>query len=306
MRASSRCALGGSARVLQGATSSSVRVAVTLDNWINGYLVTLGVDGDALQVTRAAHATPRQQGPLLADAMRSFTFELGEEPVEMSAFAVIFECRRWGGLVGMSCSAAAVPPPPPPRVTAVRTTSITQRTDYYGDEDEDTSSNSLHGGGSPADASSYGDQPARRPAAAGPQRKPQTLPPGGGGGIGMSAAIGFLLVLVTLGGVTALVLQRGDMLKELLSRARHGVQPRHPQRKQFDRGKGGDETESMVAANLDDEEALQRESRHAPARAAQYDEEPSLVSSAAHVQDIPLSLDDEDKNAPSVILGRPI
>jgi len=300
VRASARCPLGGSARVLPGATATSVRVAVTLDNWINGYLVTLGVDGEALQVSRVAHATQRQQGPLL-DATRSFSFALGEEPVEMSAFAVIFESRRWGGLVAMSCSAVALPPPPPPPVVVTRST---DNAHYYDDAE---------GGGSPADASSYGDAPASRPAqkAGAAQHTEETPPPTGGGGVGLSAAGGFLLVLVTLGGVIALVLQRGDQLKGLLeqftkTRAASVKKPRkNPARKEFGRAKDG-ETESMVAANLDDEEEAMDEPRSVPARAAACDEPPCALPRV----ETPLTLDDDDdlreeKDGATLILGRP-
>ena len=72
VRADAGCTLGGSARVLPGATGTSVRIAVTLDNWIDGYLVTLGVDGVGLasfgpvaRVHKHVAVGQRRQRPVL-------------------------------------------------------------------------------------------------------------------------------------------------------------------------------------------------------------------------------------------------
>ena len=91
--ASSSCHLGGAAKVLdvqsKPSGSTSIRVVVTVDNWVEGYLVTIGVDGDGIVMSRAVHATQKPGG-----ASGTFTFALGEEPVEMPAFAVVLEALQ--------------------------------------------------------------------------------------------------------------------------------------------------------------------------------------------------------------------
>jgi hypothetical protein len=313
VRASPQCALGGSARVLptqtaNGASVLSVRVAVQLDNWIKGYVVTLGVDGDALQVTRAAHATPKQQGPLLANAERSFSFALGEEPVEMAAFAAVFEAQRWNGLVAMSCSPEAKPPPPPPPVIAAVTRhgkgGGSSSANYYGDD-------SGKGGGGDDDgdsASSYGDGP--KPAK--PRSTGAKLEAGAGGGSGGSMVAGGLIMLLTLAAMVGFVMYRGSMasVREMVAKVREAAsaaKPGAPARKERV-NMHDDETESMVAANLDDEEAR----REPHDRIANGDQPKGGTISLAKLGAISEPTMDEDEDlrvgearAASVILGRP-
>ena len=59
----------------------------------------------------AIHATATDE-PGVPGAMRAISFALGEEPVEMPAFAVVLEAEVWGGLKGVACSAPAKSPPP--------------------------------------------------------------------------------------------------------------------------------------------------------------------------------------------------
>lgn len=296
------CALGGTARVVAGASTTSFRIAVSLDNWIDGYLVTLGVDGDAVEVNRAAHATPKPEGPSLEGAASSFTFALGEEPVEMAAFAVVLSAGRWGGLVAMSCSPPQSPPPPPVLVLAKRTegfgasSSTADGTEYYGDE-----------GGEDGDGSSYGDQPTAHSGK-------KSAATARGGGVGMSAALGGLLVLLTLGGGFGLfvVLRPGGLLRGMVERARAGsADTRQPPRKGRAKRADDGETESMVGASLDEDE---EDARAAPTRAATSDfdfEAPPLAVAAAQ-REYGISLDDDDddlqvgdvSDAP-MILGRP-
>lgn len=298
VRASSSCALGGSARVLPGATDTSVRIAVTLDNWIDGYVVTLGVNGDALAVTRAAHAIPKERGPTVANAERSFSFALGEEPVEMSAFAVILQARSWGGLVSMTCSSATAPPPPSP--THSLSTGSTHN--YYGD---DTTPGSHSTPADDSDISSYGDQPAQTPQHVSAQHQNGEA----SGGVGASAAIGGVVVLLSVGLIGFLarswVLKQGGVLRDVLERAKGvtgGVPPRN------DYGRSNDETESMVAANFADED--EEESMRGPTRSSNGDGPPLSLSQIKAGERLSLDPADDDlqvgeDRAPSIILGRP-
>ena len=103
------CELGGSARVHgvrdDGATTN-VRIVVNINRWVKGAIVTLGLDGSAMVVSRTIHASAVPNGPTLDDAMRSFSFSLGEEPLEDSAFAVILDAQHWLNLVSMACSSS--------------------------------------------------------------------------------------------------------------------------------------------------------------------------------------------------------
>ena len=65
------------------------RVVVTMDSWEAGYVVTLGFDGEGMLVAHATSHVANQPRATADDAMRSFSFTLGEEPIETSAFAVI-------------------------------------------------------------------------------------------------------------------------------------------------------------------------------------------------------------------------
>ena len=200
--ASASCPLGGSARIVDVhdvAGKSSVRIAVEVDNWIQGSLVTLGLDGDGLMVTRVIHATPQQQPDVIDD--RSFTFVLGDEPVEAAAFAIVLQAQRWSRLVTMSCRR---PSPPPPAVVAGNSPSYED--DAYGDDahhsgsstHSDAGSSSYEGGGTGTGKTDLG----ARPTTSG------TL-----NGLLMSRLLGLVMLC---GGIAAALIwsQRGRGLKE--------------------------------------------------------------------------------------------
>merc|ERR1712205_247913 len=98
----------------------------------------------------------------------------------------------------------------------------------------------------------------------------------------------------------------GDAMRDLLTRGQQ-AKPRHPPRKEFGRSRQDDERESMVAANLDEEDPVD-ERRRAPMRAVECDEPPLSMPTAARE----LSLEDDDDDlqvhdarTTSIILGRP-
>lgn len=300
VRADAGCALGGSARVLPGATSSSVRIAVTLDSWIDGYLVTLGVDGDGLEVTRAAHAVPYAHGPTIAGATRSFSFALGEEPVEMSAFAVILQTSSFGGLIAMTCSADASPPPPPPiHVVATRTGKaggVSHAAAYY-----DDAPGGNEGTVSDASSSYGGSSNAHAPHSTTSHVSAPSVPADEQGGAGGSALIGLILVLATMATIGALVVRPGGMLRTYLDRARGDAIGTPAPRNEFGRAKRSNdhagETESMVGGPMDDEEdglPLDQSATRGSGRRAvtSLDDQPALSLSPA--RDHGMSLDDGD------------
>ena len=199
VRASPDCRLGGAVKVLDvqkctsacsSPSSASVRLTVTLDTWIEGYVVTVAVDGDAVHVNRAIKATPLLNAPHPPSPGTSYSFALGEEPVEMPTFAIVLEAERFGGVLAMSCQAPASPPPSPAAV-------LQEYYDEDGTKGDDDSEDMSYGAG--VSAKSTGAQ-----GAAGSHNVASTgdyMPLGG------SAAIGAALVLVTLGLVICLVLK---------------------------------------------------------------------------------------------------
>ena len=210
--ASSSCHLGGAAKVLdvqsKPSGSTSIRVVVTVDNWVEGYLVTIGVDGDGIVMSRAVHATQKPGG-----ASGTFTFALGEEPVEMPAFAVVLEARNFRGLVSMGCQVGAPSPPPPP--AAVLTASSTDQ--YYGD-DVGSTTHSAAGASHSAVGTSFND--GSMSYAGGPMPQTSQLPSTAQGAasasIGGAATLGVVLVLTTLAlGVGFLMKFKPELLQSV-------------------------------------------------------------------------------------------
>ena len=230
VRASAECALGGSAKVVsnsQGGTGkSTVRIVVTMDAWSKGYVVTLGLSGEALLVTHAIHAIPQPQGPLLPDAMRSFSFKLEDEPIELPAFAVVLETRSWGRIAALTCS-APVKSPPPPRV------SETAQANYYGDDTSESND------GSSAREPSYGDEDHDNKHLNPESSKSTAIRADESTVSSSSIAIGLLVAAAALalgGGAAYMLWQRGAL--------RQGKQ-----RKRTARARSSDEMESIVAGD---------------------------------------------------------
>ena len=130
------CDMGGRARVVAvrdlGGNRKSVRVVVEVDLWAEGASVLVGVNGADLRVTHVAHALLGATGPGVGSDL-AISVTLLDEPIEMSAFALIVE-GQWSRLVSLTCSAApatsAAPTPPPAtssRTAATTTSSPTTR-----------------------------------------------------------------------------------------------------------------------------------------------------------------------------------
>jgi len=132
IRAVRSCQLGGSAEVLKvshgGSSPTEVRIAVNLDTWVEGNIVTLGILGEGLRVKQAVKATSFEGGPeTLADF--SFSFKLLETPSELMAFAVVLQGEAFDRIMSLSCSKPpqrklSPPPfPPSPRPQTIRASS---------------------------------------------------------------------------------------------------------------------------------------------------------------------------------------
>lgn len=182
------------------------RVVVTMDSWEAGYVVTLGFDGEGMLVAHAtSHVANQPRGPLLDDAMRSFSFTLGEEPIEASAFAVNIEAQRWGGMVSMACS------PPVAHHVGSNVAGAGAGPSSYGDDDnggsEDDGSASY--GGKVEHASAMRAVPAGVGAASAAGSTGTGTSPSAGGGGGASIAV---LVLIAGAGLSALWLHQQGRL----------------------------------------------------------------------------------------------
>jgi hypothetical protein len=221
VRAAPSCHLGGAAKVLDvqqtPAGKVSVRIAVTLDTWIDGYLVSIGMEGDGIEVTRAIHAAHKMNG-------MTHTFSLGEEPIEMSAFAVVLEAHRFRGVTSMTCQAPASPPPTP-----LATSSGVDQ--YYGDDATRTATPSHTaspvGGVHNVDTSmSYGGHIA---GGSSQRANENTLNPAGTDqeSTGSSAAIGVVLVLATIAvGVGLVAKLKPELLQMFASQVGNNSRPK--------------------------------------------------------------------------------
>ena len=87
-----------------GGSRKSVRVVVEVDLWAEGASVLVGVNGADLRVTHVAHALLGAAGPGVGSDL-AISVTLLDEPIEMSAFALIVE-GQWSRLVSLTCSAA--------------------------------------------------------------------------------------------------------------------------------------------------------------------------------------------------------
>ncbi len=116
------CPLGAVVHLAAGSPSTtpaglqSVRLVVIVESWVKGRTVTISTIGDGVTIKHVVHATLATGGGGAAPSGQpdtaSFTFTLQEEPIEMSAFAVVAEARHWGGIAFVSCAAARASPPP--------------------------------------------------------------------------------------------------------------------------------------------------------------------------------------------------
>ena len=151
------CDMGGRARVVAvrdlGGNRKSVRVVVEVDLWAEGASVLVGVNGADLRVTHVAHALLGATGPGVGSDL-AISVTLLDEPIEMSAFALIVE-GQWSRLVSLTCSAA-------PATSAAPTTA--GNVFSYGG---DATSFSYGGGGAEASPSPLpdADEGAGEPAA---------------------------------------------------------------------------------------------------------------------------------------------
>ncbi|KAL1523755.1 hypothetical protein AB1Y20_018681 [Prymnesium parvum] len=178
--ASKSCELGGSAEVLRVAERhgrSEVKIAVKLDTWVEGFIVTLGLMGDDLQPKPAIRATLLDDGPsTIADY--SFSFELEEEPEELLAFVAVVEGELFDRIISLSCSPPKVKrsppsPPPPPLYTLSRGSTATEES-YGSDmisshlEDEEANAEGAESyGASLADTSDRAASPTSSPGQGG-------------------------------------------------------------------------------------------------------------------------------------------
>lgn len=207
--------------------STEARIAVNLDQWIEGYVVTLGVLGDSLQVKQAVKATVFEAGPqTLADY--SFSFRLGERPPELLAFAVVLRGAAFDSIMSLSCSQAIARPPPPPPPSPVRISSA-------GSGKKATTSSSIDSYGHVPDAeysesdSSYDPFGSTAPAA--PSRSSSRTNKASGGG---SPTLLFLTIAAL--GVALFVAHKAGRL-DFMTRSRQMVQV-----------DGSDEKEAIVDA----------------------------------------------------------
>jgi len=277
--ATSSCELGASARVVdvrQTGATATVRIAVDVNRWLQGAVVTLGVDGTALVVSRTIRATATTHGPTLEVAMRSFSFSLGEEPIEASVFAVVLEGQHWGGLIAVDCSSNSRSAPSTHHSSqALPGTDGRTGTDSYGDDTatsgEDSSASSSYGGSVDLAA---------------PAAVAQTS------STGFSALlIGLLVMLIIGGAVVGTVWYRRQHGGSPLSGALTAMCEKRPQNRSHEK--------ESLSMSMDDDTELGPPSPQHPARSAVA----SLPVYTSSHHGLSLDMDDDDDGM--LILSRP-
>jgi len=195
-----------------GSSPTEVRIAINLDQWIEGYIVTLGILGDALQVKQAVKASAFAAGPqTLADY--SFSFQLAERPTELLAFAVVLQGQAFDRIMSLSCSQATQsvkppPSPPPPPPLAVAHSGSTGRASSASNLDSYGHIPGVEYSESNADGS-YGEAlPTPTPQSSSPSRGHKA---GGGGG-----SVTLLLFAICALGVAGFFARKQGMLDSLL------------------------------------------------------------------------------------------
>ena len=239
-------------RVQGGKTS--VRVAVNMDMWTKGYIVTIGLNAEDIVVQRAIHAKQADASSAslanIPPGMRSFSFMLDDEPVEMPAFAVVFETEVWHGVAAVACSPPASSPPPPSPQARGKGSGKGDGNGGGGGTAYPLNGNDADGDGD-GDAFSYGaDYSSVAPRGGGSSGGGTSS--GGGGG---TAIVGLLVGIATLITVVALVLRHKGGLAALAPAlakelARRGGGSAHSQAKV-----AAEETASMVnGVTVEDDE----------------------------------------------------